>query len=67
MIFVKPQTEVLSLPFPGKFKISKLDADWTYLIMKVRQMRANKDINGKDPEKQTNERTRERMSKQANE
>ena len=33
------------------------NADWTYLIMKVRQMRANIYINGKDREKRTNERT----------
>ena len=51
--------------------MNKLDADWTYLIMKVRQMRANIDINRKDPEKQrtsegTNERTNERKSEQGN-
>ena len=41
-------------------KENKLDADWTYLMMKISQMRENIDINGKDTEKGTNERTKEK-------
>ena len=41
--------------------MNKQDADWTYLIMKVRQMRANLDINRKDREKRTNERTKQKF------
>ena len=45
-----------------------LDADSTYLMMKVGQMRENIDMNGKDAEK-TNERirTNERTKGRANE
>ena len=40
---------------------NKQDADWTYLIMKVRQMKANVDINGKDREKRTNKQPKQKF------
>ena len=41
--------------FINRHTLKKLDADWTYLMVAVRQ-RENVDINGKDTEKRTNER-----------
>ena len=51
----------------SKLNHNKLDADWTYLMMKVSQMREDIDINGKDTEKRMNEHTNEQIRKQIKE
>ena len=45
---------------------NKLDAVWTYLMMKVSQQE-NIEINGKDTEKRTNEQANEKTNERANE